>query len=65
MISKCKLSNKNNFKIGLGHYCDIYKINLFRSTHEVVSVDGMLYALGGNDGSASLNSMERFVAVED
>ena len=30
-----------------------------RSTHEVVEVDGMLYALGGNDGSASLNSMER------
>ena len=27
--------------------------------HEVVEVDGMLYALGGNDGSASLNSMER------
>ena len=26
----------------------------------IVEVDGMIYALGGNDGSASLNSMERF-----
>jgi kelch-like protein 17 (actinfilin) len=30
------------------------------SPHEVVEADGMLYALGGNDGSASLNSMERY-----
>ena len=32
----------------------------FRSTHEVVEIDNFLYALGGNDGSASLNSMERY-----
>ena len=32
----------------------------FRSTHEVVEIEGMVYALGGNDGSASLNSMERY-----
>ena len=31
----------------------------FRSTHEVVEIDGAIYSLGGNDGSASLNSMER------
>ena len=40
-------------------------LNLFfhcfsRSTHEVVEIDNFLYALGGNDGSASLNSMERY-----
>jgi hypothetical protein len=29
-----------------------------RSTHEVCSVDGFLYAVGGNDGSSSLNSVE-------
>ena len=38
-------SNKGNF--------------FFRSTHEVVEIDGAIYSLGGNDGSASLNSMER------
>ena len=26
----------------------------------MVEVDGMMYALGGNDGSASLNSVERY-----
>ncbi|KAK8384347.1 hypothetical protein O3P69_009261 [Scylla paramamosain] len=31
-----------------------------QSTHEVVEIDGLLYALGGNDGSSSLNSMERY-----
>ena len=36
------------------------KIFCFRSTHEVVEIDNFLYALGGNDGSASLNSMERY-----
>ena len=29
-----------------------------RSTHEVCQVDGVLYAVGGNDGSSSLNSVE-------
>jgi kelch-like protein 17 (actinfilin) len=33
---------------------------IFRSTHEVVEIDGYLYALGGNDGSSSLNSVERY-----
>ena len=32
----------------------------FRSTHEVVEIDNFLYSFGGNDGSASLNSMERY-----
>lgn len=31
-----------------------------RSTHEVVSCEGTLLALGGNDGSSSLNSVERY-----
>lgn len=31
-----------------------------RSTHEVVEASGYLYALGGNDGSSSLNSVERY-----
>jgi len=32
----------------------------YRSTHEVVEIEGCLYALGGNDGSSSLNSVERY-----
>lgn len=31
-----------------------------RSTHEVVEIDQHLYALGGNDGSSSLNSVEMY-----
>lgn len=31
-----------------------------RSTHELVEAGGFLYALGGNDGSSSLNSVERY-----
>lgn len=31
-----------------------------RSTHEVVAMDGHIYALGGNDGSSSLNSVEKY-----
>jgi kelch-like protein 17 (actinfilin) len=30
------------------------------STHEVVEANGFLFALGGNDGSSSLNSVERY-----
>lgn len=33
---------------------------VFRSTHEVVEIDNYLYALGGNDGSSSLNSVEKY-----
>lgn len=32
----------------------------FRSTHEVVEIDNFLYALGGNDGSSSLNAVEKY-----
>ena len=38
----------------------LWSLSPFRSTHEVVTIDNFLYALGGNDGSASLNSMEKF-----
>lgn len=42
----------------------LLKLNYFgvscRSTHEVVACDGTLLALGGNDGSSSLNSVERY-----
>lgn len=31
-----------------------------RSTHDLVSMDGWLYAVGGNDGSSSLNSIEKY-----
>lgn len=31
-----------------------------RSTHEVVAIDGHIYAIGGNDGSSSLNSVEKY-----
>lgn len=36
------------------------QFNYFRSTHEVVEADGFLYAIGGNDGSSSLNTVERY-----
>jgi kelch-like protein 17 (actinfilin) len=39
---------------------DLLPILSGRSTHEVVEIDGLLYALGGNDGSSSLNSVERY-----
>lgn len=32
----------------------------FRSTHDLVAMDGWLYAVGGNDGSSSLNSIEKY-----
>ncbi|XP_025767908.1 kelch-like protein 17 [Puma concolor] len=31
-----------------------------RSTHDLVAMDGWLYAVGGNDGSSSLNSIEKY-----
>ncbi len=33
---------------------------IFRSTHDLVAMDGWLYAVGGNDGSSSLNSIEKY-----
>uniref|UniRef100_H2R9L2 Kelch like family member 17 n=1 Tax=Pan troglodytes TaxID=9598 RepID=H2R9L2_PANTR len=30
------------------------------STHDLVAMDGWLYAVGGNDGSSSLNSIEKY-----
>ena len=39
---------------------EILFLVFFRSTHEVVEIDNFLYSFGGNDGSASLNSMERY-----
>lgn len=35
-------------------------IQLPRSTHDLVAMDGWLYAVGGNDGSSSLNSIEKY-----
>ena len=31
-----------------------------RSTYDLVAMDGWLYAVGGNDGSSSLNSIEKY-----
>ena len=31
-----------------------------RSTHDLVALDGFVFAVGGNDGSASLSSVERY-----
>lgn len=42
-----------------------YSYFFFRSTHEVVEIDQMLYALGGNDGSSSLNSVEIYDAASN
>ncbi len=39
-------------------YLDNNKIS--RSTHEVVAFEDLIYTFGGNDGSASLNSVERY-----
>lgn len=35
-------------------------IFFLRSTHDAVTMDGDLYVIGGNDGSSSLNSVERY-----
>lgn len=32
----------------------------YRSTHEVVAINGFIYAIGGNDGSSSLNAVEQY-----
>lgn len=32
----------------------------YRTTHEVVETEGYLYAIGGNDGSSSLSTVERY-----
>ncbi len=32
----------------------------YRSTHEVIEAEGLLYAIGGNDGSSSLNTVENY-----
>lgn len=37
-----------------------YSESLSRSTHDLVAMDGWLYAVGGNDGSSSLNSIEKY-----
>ena len=36
-----------------------------RMTHMLVSNDVQLYAIGGNDGSGSLNSVEEYFPDED
>lgn len=42
-------------------YHIIVNILMFlRSTHDLVAMDGWLYAVGGNDGSSSLNSIEKY-----
>jgi len=35
-------------------------MSFYRSTHEVVEAEGLLYAIGGNDGSSSLNTVENY-----
>ena len=67
ILLRCILDGKH-----LKFYCSIDVVRSFyisqnwhiqllsRSTHEVVDIDGAIYSLGGNDGSASLNSMERY-----
>ena len=35
-------------------------MNIRRSTHDLAVMGDILYAVGGNDGSSSLNSVEKY-----
>lgn len=49
------------FCLGLWPICDLTPAcPAPRSTHDLVAMDGWLYAVGGNDGSSSLNSIEKY-----
>ncbi|ELK23601.1 Kelch-like protein 17 [Myotis davidii] len=43
-----------------GAWESVAPMNIRRSTHDLVAMDGWLYAVGGNDGSSSLNSIEKY-----
>ena len=64
-LPQCTPEGTNYILRKLFHYShslQFFKIifKIYRSTHEVVEIDNFLYSFGGNDGSASLNSMERY-----
>jgi N-acetylneuraminic acid mutarotase len=40
--------------------CLLFIFSSFRSTHDTVAMDGYLYAIGGYDGTTSLNTVERY-----
>lgn len=60
-LRQCIPDGKWLWKIGAKFYFHFkIRMYLYRSTHEVIDVDGFMYSLGGNDGSSSLNSVEKY-----
>lgn len=53
------MSTGERFNVRANVWEPVAPMHSRRSTHEVVEAGGYLYALGGNDGSSSLNSCER------
>lgn len=54
------MSSGERFNVRRNAWEPITSMHNRRSTHEVVAIDGYIYALGGNDGSSSLNSVEQY-----
>ena len=54
------MSTGERFNLRSNAWEPINAMHSRRSTHEVVEAGGCLYALGGNDGSSSLNSVEKY-----
>lgn len=54
------MSSGERFNIRRNAWEPIPSMHNRRSTHEVVAIDGCIFAIGGNDGSSSLNSVERY-----
>lgn len=54
------MSSGERFSVRRNAWEPITAMHNRRSTHEVVAIDGFIYAIGGNDGSSSLNSVEQY-----
>lgn len=54
------MSSGERFNIRRNAWEPIPSMHNRRSTLEVVAIDDCIYALGGNDGSSSLNSVEKY-----
>lgn len=54
------MSSGERFNVRRNAWEPITSMNNRRSTHEVVAIDDFIYAIGGNDGSSSLNAVEQY-----
>nr|CAH7766920.1 unnamed protein product [Callosobruchus chinensis] len=54
------MASGERFNIRRNAWEPITSMHHRRSTHEVVAIHNYIYALGGNDGSSSLNAVEQY-----